>query len=414
MSDELDYPIEYTRFYKNPEYKRVCQVGIGGNGAVYCLKKNDRFYALKVAKRLRDTKLIPEAEKLMALNMPLSARVYEHSPADSDEAPWMLMDFIPGLCFSYFSSDDYEISDRVFVSNIGILAYTIMKMHEQGMIHRDIKPENILIDPALRPHLIDWGETTEKRSTDSLHGTVCFCAPEVLRDGKKQISPKSDIFSFGATIINFLTGRFPHYDFYTSVDGAEKYREIIESDQRFVGCKENLLEDFNDLLPILEEFEYEDDQTQQLTLFHDEISPKVNGILANMISLGYIDESYQQGTSFYNQSTPLKQACIDLAYRCMNPAPIERPSAEEVLNELFEIVQKHRSDFSNDFESILTQIDSTNEIFGTQQFVKKALEKGFQSRSSALETIRRKYFPNINSDDSYYNFVQTVQSLSQA
>ena len=395
-----DEPIFSTHFYQNPEFEYVCRVGGGGYGTVYCLKKKKCFYALKVAKRFGDKIFIAEIEALKALNQPLIPHVYEYASMQSDELPWILMDFIPGISFSNFLTEGYAISDRNFVLSIGILAYTIMKMHQQGIIHTDINPNNVLIDPALRPHLIGFGfEISDKLITHIVCRSVSFSAPEVLLDDTKKISPKSDIFSLGAIIISFLTGEYPHYKFYTSLEGEEKYQKIIDSDPRFNDFKENLSKMFKDL----QNFEPDEDEKTSL----------LNRILTEMVYLGFIDESYKKGTSFYNHCTPLKQACIDLAYKCMNPEPDQRPTAEELLNELYEIVQQKRSDIADDFETTINQIDSTKEIYGTPQNLSEAFQKGFQSQSKALEEICRKYFPDISSLDSYDKFDQVVESLSQ-
>lgn len=105
------------------------------------------------------------------------------------------------------------------------LAETLAQLHERSIIHKDIKPHNILVNSATGSvKLIDFGiatdlaqETARAASPTALEGTLMYMSPEQSGRVNRVVDQRTDLYSFGVTLYEMLTGAVP----FTANDAME-------------------------------------------------------------------------------------------------------------------------------------------------------------------------------------------------
>ena len=114
-----------------------------------------------------------------------------------------------------------------YVGNILIdVAEALEHVHDKGFLHYDFKPENILVSRNGNVRLCDFDlsrpipETPTKMPDNP--GTPVYMAPEQLRG--REIDQRTDIFSFGVTMYETLTGQKP-FEGKTSKDVLMQQKE---------------------------------------------------------------------------------------------------------------------------------------------------------------------------------------------
>ena len=97
------------------------------------------------------------------------------------------------------------------------LAASLGQAHNRGLIHKDIKPSKVLVNSAMdRTWLMGFGVASrlprERRSADPpefIAGTLAYMAPEQTGRMNRSIDSRSDLYAFGVTLYELLTGSLP-------------------------------------------------------------------------------------------------------------------------------------------------------------------------------------------------------------
>jgi eukaryotic-like serine/threonine-protein kinase len=180
-------------------------VDYGGQDAVYLVWDHRDWcpMACKVYARPSDAR--HEAAVLQALAHPNIVRgLGTGSPG------YLLMEYLDGPTLKQLIQSRKE--GRLSLANamrVGIyLGSALIHMHSRGFLHLDVKPSNVVIYRG-RPVLFDLGTARpcSQPQLKSSIGTDFYMSPEQCERG--QVSPASDVFAFGVTLYQMLTGQLP-------------------------------------------------------------------------------------------------------------------------------------------------------------------------------------------------------------
>jgi serine/threonine protein kinase len=200
------------------EFDQIQKMAVGGMAEVYRARQRslDRPVAIKrIRPDLRDSKDIRErfkrearaAANLLHQNL---AHVYDYKEIEPEA--YIIMEYIDG----FDASDVIHKSAPLPVDvTIGIASKVLLGLayiHSHGMVHRDLKPENIRVTTRGDVKIMDFGiayDPSENNLTQPgvLIGSPHYLAPEQIQGGK--IDGRVDIFAFGITFYEMLTGRRP-------------------------------------------------------------------------------------------------------------------------------------------------------------------------------------------------------------
>jgi serine/threonine protein kinase len=193
------------------------KIGEGGMGVVYKAEdtKLKRTVALKFlpSELTRDpqakARFVQEAQAAAALDHPHICAVFEIGEAEG--ATYIAMPYVKGQSLKEkIAAGPLSMEEALDIA--GQVAEGLKEAHERGIIHRDIKPANIMLTEKGQAKIMDFGlakleEGVDLTKTMAVLGTVAYMSPEQARG--EEVDHRTDIWSFGATLYEMLTGQKP-------------------------------------------------------------------------------------------------------------------------------------------------------------------------------------------------------------
>lgn len=199
------------------DYEVVALLGAGGMGRVYKVRNiiSNREEAMKVllpeysSEPELAARFMAEIRTLAGLEHPNIAQL--RTAFQFQNQLVMVMEFVEGTTLETLASQTRIPLDRVIEYSSQVLS-ALSYAHGKGVTHRDIKPANIMITSHGLVKLMDFGiakSTNDMQLTrpGTTMGSVYYMSPEQVRGG--MVDARSDIYSFGVTLYEMLTGRKP-------------------------------------------------------------------------------------------------------------------------------------------------------------------------------------------------------------
>jgi eukaryotic-like serine/threonine-protein kinase len=216
-----------------PGLRYVRELASGGFSTVYLYAEHtahlDREVAVKV---LHDNGIDESARRLFTTEANSMAKLGNHpnivqvlkADITPDGRRYLVMQFYPNPDMGELAAQEpFAVED---VLKIGVqIGSAVQTAHRAGILHRDIKPANILTDEYGEPGLTDFGIAGQLAAIDEDEDvmlSVPWAPPEIIDpDSSAPASPRSDVYSLGATIWHLLAGHSPF-----EVDGRNSYEEL--------------------------------------------------------------------------------------------------------------------------------------------------------------------------------------------
>jgi sulfatase modifying factor 1 len=217
-----------TNFELPDRYELQGRLGSGSYGDVFVAldRKLDRKVAIKLMKGANDPASIQstadafrrEAKLLALLDNVHIVKIFDYDVA-ANGALFLVMEHLDGRVVSDLPLPMEIKLVSQFVVQIGS---ALQSAHDRGLIHRDLKPGNVmyishdaidsrfvLLDLGIAKlmHVAQKAMQTQCVMTFSGHGTPLYMAPEQVDEG--EIDPRTDVYAFGSTLFELLTGSAP-------------------------------------------------------------------------------------------------------------------------------------------------------------------------------------------------------------
>ncbi|KAI3782908.1 hypothetical protein L2E82_12966 [Cichorium intybus] len=226
---EMEADMYGLQIIKNAELEELRELGSGTYGTVYHGRWRGSDVAIKRIKKScfagrssEEERLTNdfwrEARILSNLHHPNVVAFYGVVPDGAGGTLATVTEFMAnGSLRNVLIKKDRSLDRRKKLIIAMDAAFGMEYLHSKNIVHFDLKCDNLLVnmrDPQ-RPvcKVGDFGLSRIKRNTlvsGGVRGTLPWMAPELLNGSTTRVSEKVDVFSFGITMWEILTGEEPY------------------------------------------------------------------------------------------------------------------------------------------------------------------------------------------------------------
>jgi serine/threonine-protein kinase len=196
--------------------------------------KAQRNVALKIlgdaGAGARETALLSEAKVLTLLSHPNVVRLF--SVGQHQGRPVIVMEYVAGKTVEeHLLAQQAPASVALTVSVLCQAATGLAAVHRLGLVHADVKAANVLIGPAGRVCVADFGlssaaEAFRPGPVEQVAGTPEYLAPERATGAlDAALAPRIDVYALGVMAFEMLTYR----RLYTTADRASQIQAHVSA-----------------------------------------------------------------------------------------------------------------------------------------------------------------------------------------
>jgi len=198
-------------------YRIIDILGKGGTSTVY-LVENTSLGILWAAKEIKKDSVFDADWMAKEINI-LKKLSHNALPKiidiiEDEKCIYIIQDFIEGVSLDKELERVGKFDENKVIEWAKQICDVLIYLHSfkpNPIIYRDMKPSNIILTPSGDIKLVDFGiarEYKEGQDEDTVYiGTRGYAAPEQYGSGQSNVA--TDIYSFGVTLYQLLTGKKP-------------------------------------------------------------------------------------------------------------------------------------------------------------------------------------------------------------
>lgn len=200
------------------------ELGSGGQKVVFAAESSEGEVALKLIRPGPPSSLDRakrEIETLKQMKDRHFPRIFRNGTISVGEwgnVIYILEELLRGESLRQRLATDSKLQLNEALAIVLEILEALTVLEEIPIVHRDIKPENVFMEPD-RVVLLDFGIIRHLALKSLTHDLALFgpCtpgygAPEQIRNEKRTISVRSDLFAVGVVLYEMLTGINPFAD----------------------------------------------------------------------------------------------------------------------------------------------------------------------------------------------------------